>query len=711
MVRDHATHAAHRAWFGCGRGRWLLLIWALAAGISPAPASQAAAPGNPPAASDADTVHVVLSFSDEPLFTRLYKEAVLGQARDQLMVLLQGLFPVEVLTEHVLLERLADQPLENLNVSPLEAAELKLPGQVFLIRVEYSDGAYRVLSRRYDGRRGLLGPCRITHTPDRQWVPKAVCDAVRRELTLQAEVRPKRGKPDEVYLRFAASLSRETIERWLTPDTIFQVLRVEHHPDGSRRQSPVPNTVLILQPPPPTPTHKGERPFTARVVSNLRDPWRSGNPKVRYVAVNLPVQQGRLRLRFVDQASGEPAYGATIQVRVSDRGFNAMTDQNLLELNREGYVTTPLLARLAYVQVLQAGEVAFEFPIPIVQEWAELEWRIPIDEQGREKAAFERLLSYQARELQLLHEQLNAAIRSLNAMNDAKRYEEARDASDKLLRDTRSSANVANRRLNELLSMAQSLGLQQRPRLRQAADETERLNRRLDDLARLHESLVRTIAKAEAQARADVLIELGNQALDAYEIEDAIIKYTLALAEQPDQPNLKKRLEELQEAWRVKGSAHKAARELIFGRWAQAEITELQRLLTQVRQAAQTLQRFNDHLGLGKLVAANSDHIAALSELVDELVARSTTEDQQEADKWVKFMNTLETFNEELIACLESLENSTSPAPPTSMPAAGGGPPPPARQDDAPTDSPTETSDPPPAGSSPSPPPLDEEEE
>jgi hypothetical protein len=635
------------------------------------PALVAAEPGSSAAAGEAYCMQVVLRFADDPLFTRLYKEAVFSQVRDQLLVLLEDVMRVEVLTEHVLVERWGDQPLEHFTLSPAEAAELGTPCQVCLVWIEYVEGTYRVACRRLDGPRGLLGPCRSTPTPDRQWVPKAVCEAVRREVVLEAEVRPKRGQPEQVYLRFPTHLSRAAMERWLPPDTVFQVLRVEDHPDGTRRQSPLPNTVLVLQPPPAQPNHKGERPLTARVVSNLRDPWRSRGRGIRFVAVNLPVQRGgRLRLRLVDQESGEPAYGATIQVRVSDRGFDRMSDRNLLELNRDGYVTTPPLSGLAYVQILQGGEVAFEFPVPILQEWMELERRIPIDANAREKAAFERLLAYQARDVRLLHEQLNAEIHTLNALNEAKRYEEARDANAALLRSTRPSAQAVSDRLKELLNLAQALGLQDRPRLRQAADETQKLQRRLDDLAALQDSLERTIANAEAQARADVLIELGNQALEQFQVDDAIDKYKLALAEQPDQPELKKRLDELIEAWRLKSAAHRAARTFVYGAWAEAEITELQDKLPQARQAAQTLQRYNDHLSLARLVAANNDHILALSELVDELANRGASEDQQEGKTWIGVMDSLDAFNKELTGFLDGLEGSNRTSSPPADPQA-----------------------------------------
>lgn len=651
---------------------WMLIGCALAAALSSAPCGMAAPPGSSDPAGAADSVQVVLRFSDDPLFTHLYKEAVFSQVRDQLLVLLDDVFNVEVVTQHVLADRLRDQPLEEFALSPSEATELAISGQVFLVLIEFEGGTYHISSRRYDGPRGLLGPCRSMHTPDRQWVPKAVCDAVCRELVLKAEVRPKKGKPSEVNLRFPAGMTRQTIERWLPRGTVFQVLRVENRPDGSRRQTPIPNTVLILQPSTAA-NQKGERPFTASVISNLQDPWRTSSRSVHFVAVNLPVQQGgRLRLRLIDQATGEPAYGATIQVRVSDRGFDKMTDRDLLELNRDGYVTTPPLSGLAYVQILQAGQVAFYFPVPILQEWMELERRIPIDEQAREKAAFEWLLDSQERELRLLHEQLNAAVRSINALNESKRYEEARDACAALLKDSRRSEQVLTHRMTELLTVAPSLGLQERPRLRQAADSTAKLRRRLEDLTKLQESFERTINKAEAQARADVLIELGRQAEDAFEIDEAIDRYKLALAEQPDQPELKQKLEELEGAWRIKGNAHQQARKVVFEDWAQAEITEIQDKLPQVRQAARTLQRFNDHLSLSRLVAANSDHILALSALVDELADRGATEDQQEAEKWVDLIDTLEKFNKEVISYIEGLEDPDSPASKEDVPETGG---------------------------------------
>jgi len=682
---------------------WRMRAWTLL--IATALAARPAWPANPNSAGAAAPyeVQVVLHFADDPRFTRLYKEAVFNQARDHLLALMDGVFRTEVVTEHVLVDRLAVQPLEELSLSHAEAAALQQTGQVYLVTVEYVDGTYRIGSRRYDGPRGLLGPYRRSETPDRQWVPKAVCDAVRRQLALEAEVRPSERTRDEVYLRFPAGLSLETIEHWLPRGTVFQVMRVEEHPDGSRKQSPLPNTVLRLQPP-TSPDHQAKRFLTARVVSNMRDPWRSSSRNVRFIALNLPVRTGRLRLRLLDQATGEPAYGATLQVRVSDRGFDQLTDGSLLELDPEGYVTTPPLAGLAYVQIWQAGQVAFEFPVPILDEWTEVERRIPVDAQGREKAEFQRLLDYQTRDLRLLHENLNAAMRHLNSLNEAKRYEEACDACAALLREFRSSGRAVSSRLTELEKLATSLGLQDQPRLRQVSDDAKKLQGRVSDLANLHESLQRTIEKAEAQARADVLIELGKQALDAYEIDDAIDKFKLALIEQPDQPELKQQLEALEETWRVKSSQHRAARELVFEAWAHAELTELEEMLPKVRQAAQTLLRYKDHLSLGRLLHANTEHIVAISELIDELANRGTTEDQQEGGKWADVSETLDNFNQELTGYIDSLTNSGSPddpARPVQPDAAAAKQPDQDAVPSTPSSQPTSTSPPdgsPPAG-------------
>jgi tetratricopeptide (TPR) repeat protein len=393
-----------------------------------------------------------------------------------------------------------------------------------------------------------------------------------------------------------------------------------------------------------------------------------------------------------------------LQVRVGDRGFDQLTDGSLLELDPEGYVTTPPLAGLAYVQIWQAGQVAFEFPVPILDEWTEVERRIPVDAQGREKAEFQRLLDYQTRDLRLLHENLNAAMRHLNSLNEAKRYEEARDACAALLREFRSSGRAVSSRLTELEKLATSLGLQDQPRLRQVSDDAKKLQGRVSDLANLHESLQRTIEKAEAQARADVLIELGKQALDAYEIDDAIDKFKLALIEQPDQPELKQQLEALEETWRVKSSQHRAARELVFEAWAHAELTELEEMLPKVRQAAQTLLRYKDHLSLGRLLHANTEHIVAISELIDELANRGTTEDQQEGGKWADVSETLDNFNQELTGYIDSLTNSGSPddpARPVQPDAAAAKQPDQDAAPSTPSSQPTSTSPPdgsPPAG-------------
>lgn len=596
-------------------------------------------------------ITVALRFADHAALTPLLVDAVERQTSDQLRRLFGDLAQVRVVRRSPLIDRLEQTDLAELSLSRADFRSSELfpdaNETIFLFSLDYRDGLYRIAWRQIVRDVEQIGPLGVSTTPDRAWLGKAVCLAVRDDFSPAALVVPTTDA-SKVELVFRGSQSRgwPLLQRWLTPGVVLQPYWVVLERDGELARTPIPFTLLRIEG--QTGSH------WAKVETNLPEPWQRGPRIVGFQAAKLPTLSGRVNLRLVDQATGAPVQAATVYA--SDRGFDSIEDADLLgSPDPRGEVSSArTFNQVAYIRIRQGAGSAIDFPLAITAAQCDFTCRLPVDRAAAKKGDFERELGYQVDDVRALQALLGERIRQINGANAGKRYEEAARVAQTLLSALDTQLREMKRDVGIIQGEAKELGQEKNARLSWLSQQLGEIERQQAGLASLAANLARTIEKDDAQARANVLIQLGNEALREGNIDDALDKYTLALGEQPDQPQLSQRLARLKQQWEIKTPEHGASRKFVYEVWPGAELPALEALLPEVERAFEQLEKNEDRLTALKLLKVNEKHLASLDSLVAQLAANSGEQDEAEHEKYAAVVERLAALQQRVAAFCEA---------------------------------------------------------
>jgi hypothetical protein len=395
-------------------------------------------------------------------------------------------------------------------------------------------------------------------------------------------------------------------------------------------------------------------------------------------------------LKLVDAATGDAALGCFVSA--NDRGFDALgPGDELGKPDPAGHIISKSYDHLAFVQITQGGDAPLRIPAPITEPLCEHVVKLTVDPDAGAKSDFDRELRFLVQDVRTLKAVQDSGVEESNELSTAKRYEDAVRRVQVAIDAVTPLASAAESSLNRLATEADKIAQSDKPLLKWVTGQVKEVRDRQGELEKLVTSLDNAIAQRNAQANADRLKEQARQAEQEVDIDEAIARYELALAEQPDQPLLRKYLEDLKEAWRIKNPAHEQARKLINERWAAAEVSDLEQLLPEVKVALETLKKEQDRYGMLRLMKVNDQHLAAVVDVVQQADARGGEADLEESKKYAAFVDEIASFNEEVAQAV-----SAAPAPGTSSDSS-----PPPENAPAEESAPQQT---PPSSNSPSPP-------
>jgi hypothetical protein len=626
-----------------------LLFCLLAA--SAAPETAPAAPETPVKLAERPYRAVVcLRFSDDPLFTPLFVDSVQRQVRDQLGNYLGPLAELEVLASgHWLVDEFAHHPIEEPDITPQMLVERKVQEKVFLVGIDHREGVYEISCRHMDGPAQQVGPIRTSSTADRFWVSKAVCMAVKNDFLPVAVINPGQEKYT-VDLQFQGAAHKEQLTALLGEDCILQPFWIIKKQDGSVYRAPIPYTVLRIK--------SKDGIARATVISNLKNPWQRTARVAGFEAIKLNTQRGRLRLKLVDAATEDPVVQQCF-VSANDRSFEQFENaDNLGRPDRFGCVVSKEYDQLAFIRITQGGGTELRVPVPITEALCEQVVKLTVDKEAVAKSDFDRELRFLVQDVQTLTAIQSDGVRESNDLNAEKRYEDAVKRVKEAIEAVGPLRREAQSTLLALAAEAQKIGQSDKPLLKWVTEQLKEVEKREADLGRFVGSLNDAIAERNARTNANRLVEQGVQAEQDVDIEEAITRYELALAEYPDQPDLKKRVEELKESWRIKNPEHERARKLITERWANAEVTELEQLLPEVTVAMETLKKENDRYGMLRLMKINDQHLAAVVDVVQQADARGGEADLAESKKYAAFIDVIADFNDKVAEAVSGVASS-----------------------------------------------------
>lgn len=666
--------------------RSLLSAWALIIG-----AALAAAPLEA-GADEPYELAVCLRFADDPIFTRFFKQSVVRQVRDQLVNYFGPLASVRVVASHPLLEKLDSTSLAELSITSEEFVAEDLCGKVFVMVVDFQDGLYRVRWRQAHGSVQYLGPLFGQTTPDRLWLAKAICLAVKDDFSPVATVEPAPGS-SEVGLRFRGADQGDRLAPWLEGGCVLQPFWILRQQDGSLAPKPIPNTVLNIAP--------GTDGTNATVVTGLVNPWRRTARVADFRAIKLTTRKGRFRLRLVNSEDGSPVENCT--VRANSVGFAQTTDKDRLPgPDAKGYVVADReFDQVAYITIRVGRE--FKLLLPITEAELERELPIPVDQQADQRNDWQRQLRYCVGDLQAIQILREQCIRDVNDLNEKKRYERALERIEAAIEMLRPLVAAAADSVGEMEAGADKVGMSENSLLAWARRRATMLQDRVEQLSELGVSLTDTVEKVDAQSRAEALLKLAQEARDAGDVEKTIAKYEQALDAWPDLPQVKQLLAELRQMWKIKSPEHGRARRFVYEQYARTATDDLAGALPEAEDVFDELVRLDDPLTLMKLARINGEHVATLTEIAEMLADRDSEADRAERETYRQLLEDVLQFQDRVFDFLKVREEGR---PPPSRPREKT-PAEPANDDKPETEPPPSSTEPKP----PDPPKEEEEEE
>ena len=444
-------------------------------------------------------VAVCLRLADDPLLTSQFSASLRRQVRDQLRNFFGPLASVTVHTSgHWLVDEYAHEEVE-LPFLDAEIIETRaLVGQVVVCRISYERQRYRIRWRVIDSETGLIGAVREQQTPDRQWVAKTICVAVRDGFVVRANVEPG-AKEGIANVRFVGQEHKDHLQRVLGERCFMRLYWVANLRSGVKRRE-VPNTLLSWS------IEEGRH--VAKVVSSGSMPW-SRRASVTYLGVKIQTQPGRLRLRLVDQERSTPV--ANMMVSANDRGFKLLNDSDIMpRARRDGVMVSPkILQHVAYVRVHAGGNSFINVPLPITEEVSDHTLAIPTGKNTLAKNDFVRDLRFLNQDLQTLQATISAANQTTNDLNSRKRYEDALQHAGQAAAAVRPAIEASQTTLRTLEKRADSLEIQDRRSLKMAAARLEELSNRGRELTEIQQAIYDVIETREASKRAGVIAKLG----------------------------------------------------------------------------------------------------------------------------------------------------------------------------------------------------------
>lgn len=541
-------------------------------------------------------LHVVVYFGKQRGITDEFRRGIRSELETHLRAALGVLAKVEVVDYQ------ATTPQDRLPLwSEVEARGFGvLDGMTALsrykahfVRIDFHDGQYSVQCRQHDGLTGLASPVvRRAGTADRAFVARTILSEIARDFGAVGRVIPTAS--DAVRIQFhGGAMPGADLSPWVNPGDVFALVRMSgsDRPTGERVNS----ALLVVR----EPVRDGTCP--AQLFSRYLNPMKVD---AEYRAIRLGATSGPIRLKFVNE-QGAPH--ASLQLRVSPTGFfatDAVRDQGI---TRDGiFETASAYDRIAFVRVFSGERLLAQVPVEVLSNQV-------VSVTVRTVAGGD--------ELSNLESDARACRRRLEEIL-SRLIENNRQLRD-LLTETKNQMALTRVRTTAAMVEAElPRQVAELARLRDAAskrsgvklplEESDRIVRTIEDrakslrgLAGELEKAVQAAASPEADQQRKEFLALLRRAEREYEDADfdkAIATYKKALTTAGDWPEIRKRLEELETAWRVKDDAHKEARRVIFEDVPRLNEPEaIRNSLSAIHAALDTCRRANDRLTPRKL--------------------------------------------------------------------------------------------------------------
>jgi hypothetical protein len=510
-----------------------------------------------------------------------------------------------------------------------------------LLILRFNDGAYELESRQRDGFTGLCSALRTARTADRSWVARQASLLVVEDFGVVAEVFGTSAnlKDTGVKLRLKAwTLQDRALALRMQRGEVFAFTRIKQDADGKLRSERVPDALLEVT------SYRDQDDFCSAIWHarfTKVSPFAPDSGRTKsFRALRLGTRQATVKLRLTDKDSGNPVAGCKVIVRRGDgeHARNVPLDQ---DANAPGtFESKEPFAHFAKVVITQGNVTLAEVPVPILSEDI-----IPLELQGVTEA---RKLA----EFDYDYTSWRRPLFELIDFIDRKRKERAelRARGDKagFLRVTKEMSDHVGRELKQLKDgfedikrLAEQAGQATQQRIKEG-------NRYMEQLDEINKRFATDIQRIENPKPAEEEEDLAEVAAGNYDYDAALKHYRQSLKLNPEQPELKKKLDLMARAWeQPRNTALQEARKFINDDWGKSDWQQLEEKLADLQKHVAEVKRSRDHLTAIRLVNINQKHQKKLIEVQNNL--GNSEADVLKGQMITKVGKDLITMNDELL--------------------------------------------------------------
>jgi tetratricopeptide (TPR) repeat protein len=519
------------------------------------------------------------------------------------------------------------------------------PAKRHFVAVDFSDGQYTIRARQSDGSTGLASPLvRQARTADRRFVGRQILRFIHEDFGAVGTVARSEGMHVWLQLR-GGSIPSADLARWVPAGSVFALVKVRS--DGASAET-IPATYLRAV----------GAPLDGRVECELFSRYQNPLlywPQNEYRAMRLGTTRAALRLRVTD-TNGQPQ--ASLQVRVSRTGFKAE------EVHETGIVRDGLFDSrdtydgLALVRISTGGVMYLPVPVPILDDRRiELSVSASAADEAKETVVLDA-----RREQRALHDILRRLREQYQQLGPLLKDAKNREALDRL------QAGL------EVLEQEHDLHAQELSRLRaegrragadvaQVLDACDGYLRQIREfrgrMQVTHTKLMADQAAAnspealEKRDNVSALLQKVQVHLEAAEFEEAIETYKQILNLTGESESIRKKLTDLEEAWKTKGPEHEQARRFAYQVWPKlATFDALREKLPQAREAFEVCKSHRDWLTTKKLYLVATDQVTKiLLEAAEDLK-------QSESDVAALLRSQINKATQDLKALIKDMETA-----------------------------------------------------
>ncbi|HEY1381495.1 MAG TPA: hypothetical protein VGF55_32140, partial [Gemmataceae bacterium] len=415
----------------------------------------------------------------------------------------------------------------------------------------------------------------------------------------------------ELALR-GGGLASGDLARWVPAGSVFALARVEGSPPRGRA---VDSAYLVTLAEPKD--GRCECRFVYRFQNQLAD-WSA----VTYRALKLGTGQGPVRLRVTDR-NGLPLSG--LQVRISPDGFRPTDPARDQGAIRNGvFDAAHAYDRIAYARVTSGDQKVALVPVPVIDDRVTTVRVVPVaGGEARQQLEMDARNVHQ-RLLDIIH-RLQVQNRRVGQAVDQQRHAEA-------LADVKRGLDVLDGELNvlagELARLRRQAGRVESnavgPLLEQGDVFLREIRKRRDTLLQWQDDLAKAVKEEKEQEplRDSYLALLRKAAAlkEEAEFDEAIKVYKHILDKHGERADVRKRLDDLEAAWKVKTPEQGQARAFAYGPWARVKTAEDVRTnLPKAREALEACKQAGDRLTALKLFLAATAAADVMVKAVEEL--------------------------------------------------------------------------------------------